>query len=525
MIYSGGQLAAEVPDVDLATFTLRGAEELGEKPALIDGPSGRALSYAELERSVRSFAAGLAARGFAKGDTFAIYMPNAPEYAVAFHGVVAAGGRCTTANPLYTARELGKQLADSRAGMLLTAPAFLHVALAAAKRAGGCEVFVLGHSDRAASFGELLGDPDAAPRVAVDPALDIAALPYSSGTTGVSKGVMLSHRNLVANMVQTEPVLAVSAKDVVIAVLPFFHVYGMCVIMNLGLLAGATLVTMPRFELGQFLDLLERYRVTRAYVVPPIALALAKDGEVGRRDLSSLRHVLCGAAPLGADLAEEVAERIGCSVTQGCGMTEMSPVTHMVPPASTVKKLGSIGPPVPGTECRLVDPQTGRDAYPGEPGELWMRGPQVMQGYLGNRKATAKMIDAEGWLHSGDVAIVDEDGWFEIVDRVKELIKYKGFQVAPAELEAILITHPHVADCAVIGIPDDEAGELPKAFVVPAGDDLEIDALTGFVAEQVAPHKRIRAIELVAEIPKSPSGKILRRLLRERERVRVRVVP
>jgi acyl-CoA synthetase (AMP-forming)/AMP-acid ligase II len=521
MIYFGGPLEGAVPEVDLASFVLRRAGELAEKPALIDGSSGRTLSYAQLDRLVHSFAAGLAARGFAKGDTFAIYMPNAPEYAVAFHGVVAAGGRCTTANPLYTARELGKQLADSHAGMLLTAPAFLHVALAAAKRAGGCEVFVLGHSDRAASFGELLGDPDAAPRVAVDPALDIAALPYSSGTTGVSKGVMLSHRNLVANMVQTEPVLAVSAEDVVIAVLPFFHVYGMCVIMNLGLLAGATLVTMPRFELGQFLDLVERYRVTRAYVVPPIALALAKDREVERRDLSSLRHVLCGAAPLGADLAEEVAERIGCSVTQGCGMTEMSPVTHMVPPGSTVKKLGSIGPPVPGTECRLVDPQTGRDAYPGEPGELWMRGPQVMQGYLGNRKATAKMIDPEGWLHSGDVAIVDEDGWFEIVDRVKELIKYKGFQVAPAELEAILITHPQVADCAVIGVADEEAGELPKAFVVPAGDDLDTDALAAFVAEQVAPHKRVRAIELVAEIPKSPSGKILRRLLRERERVRV----
>jgi acyl-CoA synthetase (AMP-forming)/AMP-acid ligase II len=521
MIYTGGQLEAEVPDVDLASFVLRGAGELGEKPALIDGPSGRVLSYAELERSVRGFAAGLASRGFVKGDTFAIYMPNAPEYAVAFHGVLAAGGRCTTANPLYTARELGQQLADSRAGMLLTVPAVLDVALEAAKRAGGCEVFVLGESDRAASFSDLLGDPDAAPKVAIDPALDIAALPYSSGTTGVSKGVMLSHRNLVANMVQTEPVLAVSPDDVVIAVLPFFHVYGMCVIMNLGLLAGATLVTMPRFELGQFLDLLERYRVTRAYVVPPIAIALAKDLEVEGRDLSSLRHVLCGAAPLGADLAEEVAERIGCSVTQGCGMTEMSPVTHMVPPGRSVKKLGSIGPPVPGTECRLVDPQTGRDACPGEPGELWMRGPQVMQGYLGNRKATAKMIDAEGWLHSGDVAIVDEDGWFEIVDRVKELIKYKGFQVAPAELEAILITHSQVADCAVIGVPDDEAGELPKAFVVPASDDLDIDALAAFVAEQVAPHKRIRAIELVAEIPKSPSGKILRRLLRDRERVRV----
>jgi acyl-CoA synthetase (AMP-forming)/AMP-acid ligase II len=289
--------------------------------------------------------------------------------------------------------------------------------------------------------------------------------------------------------------------------------------MNLGLLAGATLVTMPRFDLEQFLDLLERHRVTRAYVVPPIALALAKDPAVERRDLSALKHILCGAAPLGGDLAEEVAERIGCSVSQGCGMTEMSPVTHMVPPSSAAKKPGSIGPPIPGTECRLIDSDTGRDSEPGGSGELWMRGPQVMQGYLGNRKATAAMIDDDGWLHSGDVAIVDEDGWFAIVDRVKELIKYKGFQVAPAELEAILITHPQVADCAVIGIPDDEAGELPKAFVVPAGDDLDVEVLMTFVAEQVAPHKRIRAIELVAEIPKSPSGKILRRLLRDRERV------
>jgi acyl-CoA synthetase (AMP-forming)/AMP-acid ligase II len=422
MIHSGGQLEAEVPDVDLATFVLRRAQELGGKPALIDGPSGRVLSYAQLQRSVRAFAAGLASRGFVKGDTFAIYMPNAPEYAVAFHGVVAAGGRCTTANPLYTARELGQQLADSRAGMLLTGPAFLEEACEAARQAGGCEVFVLGEVDGGLPFSGLLGDPDVAPKVAIDPVLDIAAIPYSSGTTGLGKGVMLSHRNLVSNMVQTEGVLALSPDDVVIAVLPFFHVYGLCVVMNLGLLAGATLVTMPRFELGQFLDLLERYRVTRAYVVPPIVLALAQHPAVEGRDLSALKHILCGAAPLGGDLAEEVAERIGCSVTQGCGMTEMSPVTHMVPPFSRAKKPGSIGPPIPGTECRLVDPATGEDAPPGERGELWMRGPQVMRGYLNNPEATAAMIDDDGWLHSGDVAIVDEDGWFQIVDRVKELI-------------------------------------------------------------------------------------------------------
>lgn len=521
MIYSGGELGAEVPDVDVASFVLRRAGELGEKPALIDGSSGRVLSYAELERSVRSFAAGLAARGFGKGDTFAICMPNVPEYAVAFYGVVATGGRCTTANLLYTAGELSHQLADCGTRMLLTVPLFLDVAREAAEQAGHCEVFVLGEADGEPSFSELLGDPEAAPEVEIDPAVDIAAVLYSSGTTGLSKGVMLSHRNLVANMVQAVPAVAVSQEDVVVAVLPFFHVYGLCGIMSFGLVAGATLVTMPRFELEQFLDLLERYRVTRAHVVPPIALALAKHPAVDSRDLSALRHIFCGAAPLSADLADDVAQRIGCGVSQIYGMSETA-ATHLVPPFTAVKKPGSIGPPVPGTECRLIDSDTGEDAGPRERGELWIRGPQVMLGYLGNPQATAATIDEDGWLHTGDVAVVDEDGWFAIVDRVKELIKYKGHQVAPAELEAILIAHPQVTDCAVIGIPDDDAGELPKAFVVPAGDDLGSEELMAFVAEQVAPHKRIRAIELVQEIPKSPSGKILRRLLRDREHEHVR---
>jgi acyl-CoA synthetase (AMP-forming)/AMP-acid ligase II len=517
MIHSGGPLEADIPDVDLTSFTLQRAGQLGDKPALIDGGSGRALSYSELDRSVRSYAAGLAARGFAKGDTFGIFMPNVPEYAVAFHGVLAAGGRCTTANPLYTARELGFQLADAGASMLLTVAPFLEVAREAAAHAG-CEVFVLGEADGAASFSELLGDPAATPDIAIDPANDIAAIPYSSGTTGLPKGVMLSHSNLVANMIQSEAVLGVTSDDVVIAMLPFFHCYGLCVILNLGLRAGATLITHARFEFEQFLDLVERHRATRGYVVPPIALALAKHPAVEGRDLSSLRHVLCGAAPLGADLADACERRIGCPVTQGYGMTEMSPITHLVPPFGELNKPGSIGPPIPGTECRLVDPDTGEEVGAGERGELWMRGPHVMQGYLGNPEATAAMIDPDGWLHSGDVAVVDDDGWFTIVDRVKELIKYKAFQVAPAELEAILITHPEVADCAVVGIPDEEAGELPKAFVVAAGDELDLAAVSQFVADQVAPHKRLRAIEVIEEIPKSPSGKILRRVLRDRER-------
>ncbi len=514
MIYSGDPLAADIPDIDLASFTLHRAKELGGKPALIDGPSGRTLSYADLERSVRSLAAGLTARGFAKGDTFAIFMPNVPEYAVAFHGALAAGGRCTTANPRYTARELGRQLADSRAKLLLTAPPFLDVARQAAAQAGNCVVFVLGEAAGDPSFRELLGDPGAAPQVAHDPANDIAAIPYSSGTTGLSKGVMLSHRSLVANMVQCQALFALSPDDVVIAALPFFHQDGLAGIMNTGLRAGATIVTMPGFEAGQFLELLERYAVTRGHAVPPMARALARHAAIADRNLSALRHITCGAAPLGAELEEELAQRMGCAVSQVYGLTEASLITHLAPPFGRAGKRGSVGPPVPGTECRLADPQTGADAGPGDRGEVWVRGPQVMRGYLNNPEATAAAIDREGWLHTGDLGIADEDGWLTIADRVKELIKYKGLQVAPAELEAMLMTHPQVADCAVIGVPDEEAGEVPKAFVVPAGDDFDGKAVLAFVAGQVAPYKRIRLIECLPEIPKSPSGKILRRLLR-----------
>ena len=516
MIYGEGTRSADIPDIDLASFVLARAKGLGDKPALIDGASGRALSYAELDRLVRSFAAGLAAHGFARGDTFCICLPNVPDYAVAFHGVLRAGGRCTTANPLYTVRELAHQLVETGARMLLTAPPFIDVAREAVAQAR-CELCVLGEAQEAIPFSALLGDPEAAPPVVVDPATDIAVILYSGGTTGLPKGVLLSHRNLIATMVLAQAVLSVRSEDVLLAALPFFHVYGLVVILNFGLLAGATVVAMPRFEFGEFVDLLERYRVTRGYVVPPIALALARHPAVDGRDFSALRHVLSGAAPLAPEVAQACERRIGCPVTEGFGMTEMSAVTHLVPPFGDTRKPGSIGPAIPGVECRLVNPNIGEDVRPGEPGELWMRSPKVMQGYLNNPQATAMMIDEHGWLHSGDIAVVDEEGWFTIVGRVKEMIRYKGYQVAPAELEAILITHPQVADCAVIGVTDEEAGELPKAFVVPAAAELDPASLIRFVAEQVAPYKRIRAVEIIDEIPKSPSGRILRRILEERE--------
>ncbi len=503
--------SVEIPDEDIASHVLAGVDD--NKVVLVDGPSGREITGAEFRGAVSGLAAGIAARGIGGGDVVGLYMPNLPEYAIAFHGVCAAGATNTTANPLYTARELTYQLSDSGARILITVPPFLDVAREAAAEAGVEEVFVVGEAEGATPFADLIGDPSDAPSPKIEPAEDVAVLPYSSGTTGLPKGVMLTHRNLVANVEQTQAALATASNDVLIAVLPFFHIYGQTVIMNLGLRAGAQIVTMPRFDLDQFLGLISARSVTRAYVVPPIALALAKHPAVDAADLSSLELIMSGAAPLGSELADQVVERVGCPVMQGYGMTETSPVTHLVPPAEGAGRGGKIGVPLPDTEARVVDPETGEDA---DRGELWIRGPQVMKGYLNNAEATAETIDADGWLHTGDVAEVDADGYFEIVDRLKELIKYKGFQVPPAELEALLLAHPAIADAAVIGVPDEEAGELPKAFVV-AGDEVSDEEIMDFVAGQVSPQKRVRLVERVEEIPKSPSGKILRRVLAERE--------
>jgi acyl-CoA synthetase (AMP-forming)/AMP-acid ligase II len=507
----------EIPDQPLTDHVLARASELGDKPALIDAGSGRTITYEGLRAAVRAMGAGLAELGFRKGDVFAHYAPNVPEYAVAFHGVAAVGGVNTTANPLLTAEELAQQLTDSRARLLVTVPPLLDKALAAAQRAGVEEVFVYGEADGATPFATLLLSGAEPPQVDIDPANDLAALPYSSGTTGLPKGVMLTHRNLVANICQMSAPHHVDDDERIIAVLPFFHIYGLVVILNAALTHGATLITMPRFELPDYLRALQEHRVTRTYVVPPIVLAMAKHPLVDEFDLSSLRIMLSGAAPLGPELQAACSERIGCGIVQGYGMTETSPVTHVVPDDQAGEGLGSIGVPVPNTECRIVDAGDDDDVAPGERGELLVRGPQVMKGYLNNPEATAHTIDEHGWLHTGDIARVDDDGRFWIVDRLKELIKYKGYQVAPAELEALLLTHPAIADAAVIGVPDEEAGEAPKAFVV-AKTQIAPDDVAAYVASHVAPYKRLRAVELLDEIPKSPSGKILRRVLVERER-------
>lgn len=509
--------SVDIPDVSITEFVLRRVDDHPDKTAIVDGMTGRVLTYSELREAIYHTAGGLAETGFGRGDVLAVMAPNIPEYAVAFHAVTLLGGIVTTINPTYTAHEVLHQLVDAGARRLVTNGMFLETAQEAAAGTHVEEIYTFDGAEGSLPFGSLMGGARISEQAPVDLEEDIAVLPYSSGTTGLSKGVMLTHRNLVANLVQAEAAFELDPSgEVLVAVLPFFHIYGMQVLMNGVLHWGATAVTMPRFDLEQFLRILQDHGVTRAYLVPPIILALARHPLVDAYDLSALRQVFSGAAPLGADLAAEAGARIDCEVVQGYGLTETSPVTHATPPGQY--KAGSIGVTVSNTEVRVVDPETGQDLGRNQDGEIWIRGPQVMRGYLNNPDATKETIDEERWLHTGDIGHVDDDDHFYIVDRLKELIKYKGFQVAPAELEALLLSHPAVGDAAVIGIPDVEAGELPKAFVVlKPGTEATAEELIEHVAGHVAHYKRIAAVAFLDEIPKSASGKILRRLLRNRE--------
>jgi len=518
MIYRSPYPDVDIPDVPLQDFLFEHAAKYTDKAALIDGPSGRTLTYGQLVGAIRRTAAGLASRGFGKGDVFAIYSPNIPEYAIAFFGVATVGGVNTTVNPLYTAGELKRQLVDCEAKYLVTIPQFLDKANEAAVGTKVQEVFVFGEAEGATPFAALMEGAGEPPVVDIDPKEDLVALPYSSGTTGLPKGVMLTHHNLVSNLCQTHSVEQLSDREVLIGILPFYHIYGMVVVMSGALRAGGTIVTMPRFDLEQFLGLIQKHGVTMAYLVPPIVLALAKHPLVDEYDLSTLTDILSGAAPLAEPVARACVERNNVMIRQGYGLTETSPVTHANGKDHEIKHT-SVGSAVPNTEYRIVDLGDQTDAETGQLGEVWIRGPQVMKGYLNNPGATRDMIDDEGWLQTGDIGFADDDGYLSVVDRVKELIKYKGMQVAPAEIEGVIQGHAAVADVAVIPVPDLEAGEIPKAFVVlkpnvaATAEDIMV-----FVAERVAPHKKVRQVEFIDAIPKVPSGKILRRELRDRER-------
>ena len=516
----------DIPDVGLPEFLFSDLGEHADAVAVIDGPSGREMTFSQLAGGVDRFAAALAERGLGRGDVIAVFAPNNPYYPVAFHGGLAAGVAVSTVNALYTPDEIAFQLRDSGAKLLVTVGPFADRARAAIAGDGVAvtEVVYLDGvpaGDAAVTesgLQDLLATTAERPQIALS-GDDVAALPYSSGTTGRAKGVVLTHRNLVANLLQVQTMGSVEAGSKILAVLPFFHIYGMTCMMNQGIHTRATVVTMPKFDLAEFLRIISEHRIERVYIAPPIAVALAKHPMVEQYDIDCIEIVFSGAAALDAELGHAVGRRLNTTVLQGYGMTEMSPVSHCMPDDRPDMDLGSIGVALPNLESRLVD-EEGNDVGPGEQGELLCRGPNIMREYLNNPEATAATLDADGWLHTGDVATVTEDGVFHIVDRVKELIKYKGYQVPPAELEALLLTNDKIADAAVIGVKDDEGEEIPKAFVVrqQGADDLDADEVMSFVSERIAPHKKVRRVEFVDEIPKSGAGKILRKDLRAREK-------
>jgi acyl-CoA synthetase (AMP-forming)/AMP-acid ligase II len=530
-IWTSNEAPVEVGGSTLDRMLAATAARFASRPALIRGATGGTVTYATLARRVERIAAGLAGRGFGPGQVLAMLAPNLPAWAGVALGAMAAGGTVTGVSPALTEHELTRQLTDARASVLVTIPSLLPEARRAAPAAGVRELIAIaepagqaeGRADAeaagVASLASLLAEGEAAldgTRTAGPPGT-VALLPYSSGTTGLPKPVMLTHSNLVTTVRQLQRRLRVTERDTILAVAPFFHVMGFVITLALPLLAGATVVTMGRFDLERFLALIQRHRVTVLVVPPPIMAALARHPMVDAYDLSSVELIASGGAPLGADLQREVAARLpSCTVGQGWGMTETT-VGVAVLDRSRGSLPGSVGRLLPGTELRVVDPASGRDLGAGEQGELWVRGPQVMVGYRDRPDATAAILDGHGWLRTGDLGRVDADGNVFIAERLKELIKVNAYQVAPAELEALLVSHPGVADAAVIGRPDPDHGEVPVAIVVPRGD-VEADELIAWVAERVAPHKRIRAVRFTDAVPRTPSGKLLRRVLVDLDR-------
>jgi acyl-CoA synthetase (AMP-forming)/AMP-acid ligase II len=500
-----------IPEVSLATFFRDAVVGRASEVAVVEGSTGRSYTIGQLLDLSASVAHGLIARGVAPGDRVAFMCANVPEVAIAYHGAIAAGAVAMMVNPLSTAEELAKYFSVGSPELVIASAPLVGMIRAVAP---GLPVISIGEAPDSEPLTALFGGSTAPPDVAIAPDA-VAVMPYSSGTTGFPKGVMLTHRNVMAQCLALD---SVTDADVIvpdaamIAVLPFFHIYGIMAFMTYGLMRGAKLVTMPRFDLEQYIQLARKYEVPLLHVVPPILLALAK--YPGELQLPHLKAALAGAAPLSAELAEEFTRRTGATVYQVYGMTEVSGATHLGSTRPERNKPGSIGCLIGNAEARVVSTETGTDVAAGERGEIWVRGPIVMKGYFENPEATALTIDRDGWLHTGDIGHVDGDGDFWIVDRVKELIKYKGMQVAPAELEAVLLQHPAVADCAVYPRSDDEAGEIPAAAVVLKREaSATADELMQFVQARVSPHKRLRALRFVEQIPKSASGKILRRVL------------
>ncbi len=516
----------DFPDIPYDHLLRRAAERNPERTAIIF--HDLFLTYREVVSMVNSIANGLYDLGLRKGDHLCIYTTNRPEYTITFIAAASIGVVVSPMNPAYKEREVSYQLEDSEAKALLIQRELVPIFIGARAQQqfpNLQHIIVTGTTapeelPEAIPFGVLLRR--SVPQL-LHPADirgdDLLALPYSSGTTGLPKGTMLTHRNLTSNNLQLNIALSTDITDVALLFLPFYHIYG-AMLTGSFLACGGTQVIMERFDLLDSLELCAQHNVTYYFAVPPVVLALA-NAPVDLGKMKSVKYVFSGAAPLAPDPARRLQEKISARVIQGYGLTEASPLTHTQPKHPKFVRLTSIGLPIHNTEQRIVDMETGTREMPvGEDGEILIRGPQVMKGYW---KAPEETVNAlrDGWLHTGDIGHVDADGYTYIIERKKEMIKYKGFGIAPAELEALLLEHPAVGESAVIGVPDEEAGELIKGFVVLRKDQqATVEELLTFANGKLAGYKRMHMIELLEAIPKTASGKILRRTLKEREKAR-----
>ncbi|KAF9311110.1 hypothetical protein BG003_007780 [Podila horticola] len=522
----------EVPYMNAYTFVTSNPNKTPDLfPLITDALTKRSITYGEWKRDTRRWAAGLQSLGFKRGDVLALFSFNQIDYSITMFGPMLLGGTTTTANSAYTVDELAYQLTDSGASVLVAHPEMIKTALESAAKAGIplSKVFVYGEQtvQGCRPYSSLFPDistpesqlPQAVELRGKEAAETTALICYSSGTTGKSKGVELSHVNLCINALQ------VTAADgpipphenVELSVLPMYHAYSIQLHLVCGVYNGAPNIVLQKFDFENFLRAIQEYKISNLKLVPPQVLMLTKSDLTTKYDLSTVREITVGAAPCSRELVEAlIAKYPKVAFRQAYGMSELSPGSHIGEFHNMVH--GSAGKVLPNQEVRVVDAETGLDATPGQPGEIWVRGPNVMKGYRNNPEATRATIDAQGWLHTGDIAVVDGEQNFFVVDRMKELIKYKGFQVPPAELEAVLQTHPLVLDAAVIGVWNEaQATEVPLAFVVKQGEGqaLTEQEVLEYVASKVSAHKRLRGgVRFIEAVPKSAAGKILRKDLR-----------
>ncbi|MEN2974704.1 MAG: long-chain fatty acid--CoA ligase [Candidatus Caldarchaeales archaeon] len=543
----------EYPKVPLYSLLEKTAQEFPDRDAIIF--LGKKISYRELNRLVNRFATALYGMGIRKGDVVGLYLPNMPQFVIAYYGALKIGAIVTGINPLFVERELEFQLSDSEAKAIVILdtlfprfekvwektqvrsviivrlaeyiPKIKSILEILSKKMSKVEI---APRENIYFFGKALKMAlEEPPRIDIDPEKDLAALQYTGGTTGLPKGAMLTHFNLVSNAVSFAAWLKVKrGGEVGLSVLPLFHIYGMTVAMNLLIYAGGTMVLLPRFQLIDVLKSIERYKVTLFPGVPTMYALIVDHPEARKYNLNSIRFCISGASPLPPEVQKRFMEMTGAVLVEGYGLTEASPVTHCNPFDPTMKtvKIGSIGIPLPDTDAKIVDLETGEHEMPiGEVGEIVIKGPQIMKGYWKRPEESVEAL-RDGWLHTGDLGKMDEDGYFYIIDRKKDLIKYKGYSIYPRELEDIIYEHPAVKLVAVVGKPDPVSGELPKAFIVlKEGAVATGEEIMKFVNERVAPYKAIREVEFRKELPLTSVGKILKRVLREEEKKKVQNIP